>query len=77
MTNSEQRRLSHWRLRLLHTAPRQRRVDLPALRHFSQVVLQMATALSSARWCRTGGPGPGATRLPAGDAGRGREQDPL
>ena len=51
MTNSEQRRLTNWRLKVLQAAAecRQRRAHLPTFRDFTEDVLQVATAVSGAR----------------------------
>ena len=78
MTNSEQRRLTNWRLKMLQAATRPAMWRGPAgisgflaRRSTSGASGITRTVMSDSRT------GPGAAPLAAGNAGRGRQQDPL
>src|SRR5947207_15486738 len=55
----------------------QRRADVPALRHFSEILLQVETPPGRVRAGRAGGSGADAQALPARDAAGRRPQDRL
>ena len=79
MTKGEQARLTAWRLKVLQQAADEQecRARLPAVRNFSEIVLQVEAAARRARGRRVMRSAADAAAIAARDGARRGQQDPL